>query len=326
MPQPVANPIATTPEDVHFLLIPGFSVMGLVSAVEPLRVANRFRAGLYRWHLLSADGGEVASSNGMALQPEAPAETVERATRLFVVGGFDTMAHYTPALRDWLRRLDRAGTVLGAIDTGLFLLAEAGLMPRQDMTLHWEASAAFCERHPCLAAFVTQELFEIEGDRMTCAGGTACIDMMLALMARKHGHALAAEVSEQLVLGRIRDPSDHQRLEVAAHYGVHSRKTVQVIGEMQRHMEEPLSTAALADRIQVSRRQLERLFATHLHDTPTRFYLGLRLDRARQLLRQTDMRVIEVGVACGFDSPSYFSRAYRGRFASAPGQDRRDGQ
>ena len=312
----------STPEDLYFLLLPAFSMMGFVSAVEPLRVANRFRKDLYRWHILSVDGGPVTASNGMSLNAEGSLDTVDRAPSLFIVGGFNPLEHYTPALGSWLRQLDRAGTVLEAIDTGSFLLAESGLLQRQKLTLHWEAISAFVERYPALAASVTQELFEIDGQRITSAGGTASIDMVLALIARKHGHALATEVSEQFVLGRIRNPSDHQRMQIAARYGIHSKKTIQVVSEMERHMEEPLSPDALADSIGVTRRQLERLFATHLKDTPSHFYLGLRLDRARQLLQQTEMRIIEVSVACGFESPSYFSRAYRSRFHNPPKQDR----
>ncbi|WP_394788350.1 GlxA family transcriptional regulator [Rhodoferax sp.] len=313
---------APTTEDIYFLLLPEFSVMGFVSALEPLRVANRFGGTLYRWHILSADGGAVTASNGMSLNAEGGFEAITQAPMLFVVGGFNPLEHYTPALAAWLRKLDRAGTVLGAIDTGSFLLAEAGLLQRQKLTLHWEAISAFVERYPALGASVTQELFEIDGQRITSAGGTASIDMMLALIGGKHGYALASAVSEQFVLSRIRNPSDHQRMQIAARYGIHNKKTIQVISEMERHMEEPLSTDALAGCIHVTRRQLERLFATHLKDTPSHFYLGLRLDRARQLLQQTEMRIIEVSVACGFESPSYFSRAYRSRFNSPPKQDR----
>ncbi len=309
-------------EDLYFLLLPAFSMLGFVSAVEPLRVANRFQKDLYRWHILSVDGGPVTASNGMSLNAEGALDTVASAPSLFIVGGFNPLGHYTPALGHWLRRLDRAGTLLGAIDTGCFVLAEAGLLQRQKITLHWEAISAFVERYPALAAMVTQELFEIDGQRTTSAGGTASIDMLLALMERKHGHALATAVSEQFVLGRIRNPSDHQRMQIAARYGIHNKKTIQVVSEMERHMEDPLSPDALADSIGVTRRQLERLFATHLHDTPSHFYLGLRLDRARQLLQQTEMRTIEVSVACGFGSPSYFSRAYRSRFHCPPKQDR----
>ncbi|MCR7441321.1 HTH-type transcriptional regulator CdhR, partial [Pseudomonas aeruginosa] len=157
---------------------------------------------------------------------------------------------------------------------------------------------------------------------ITSAGGTASIDLMLDLIAQAHGPQLAVQVSEQFVLGRIRPRQDHQRLQVATRYGVSNRKLVQVIGEMERHTEPPLTTLELAERIQVTRRQLERLFRVHLDDTPSNFYLGLRLDKARQLLRQTDLSVLQVSLACGFESPSYFSRSYRARFAASPSQDR----
>ena len=314
------QPAPSVCQDIHFLLLPEFSMMGFVSALEPLRVANRFRSGLYRWHILSANGGPVTASNGMSLLADGAFDSAALAQTLFVVAAFNPLSHYTAALGGWLRALDRSGATLGAIDTGSFILAEAGLLKNQRLTLHWEAISAFLERYP--STEVTQELFEMDGRRITCAGGTACIDMMLSLIARSHGHALAAQVSEQFVLGRIRNACDHQRIQLAARYGVHNPKTLQIINLMEQHIEEPLPANALAQAIGVTRRQLERLFCTYLKDTPSRFYLGLRLERARQLLQQTDMGILAVSVACGFETPSYFSRAYRARFFASPKDDR----
>jgi AraC family carnitine catabolism transcriptional activator len=325
-PDPVAatSPVGVppVPRAIHFLLLPGFSMMGFVSAIEPLRVANRFRERSYRWHILSCDGGPVTASNGMSLNAEGAFVDAGRVETVFVVAGFNPLDHYGPALAAWLRGASQQGATLGALDTGAFLLAEAQLFDTGPVTLHWEAQAAFAERYPTLA--VTQELFEIGPRCITCAGGTAAIDMMLALIAEKHGRELAAAVSEQFVLGRIRSQSDHQRLEIAARHGLHNRKTVQIIKLMQEHIEDPLSADDLAGMISVTRRQLERLFATHLHDTPAHFYIGIRLERARELLQQTDMGVLAVGVACGFGSSSHFSRAYRARFAVSPKDDRSD--
>ena len=165
-------------------------------------------------------------------------------------------------------------------------------------------------------------VIEIGRQVISCAGGTAAIDMMLALITRAHGRELAARVSEQFVLGRIRSQGDHQRMEIAARYGLHNRKTIQIVKLMQEHIEDPLSANDLAGMIAVTRRQLERLFSTHLHDTPARFYVGVRLDRARELLQQTDMGILAVGVACGFSSSSHFSRAYRTRFGNSPKEER----
>ncbi|WP_118180200.1 GlxA family transcriptional regulator [Paraburkholderia phosphatilytica] len=309
------------PEDISFLLLPGFSALGFMSAVEPLRVANRFRGDLYRWHILSADGAPVAASNGISLNAEASVETPPPSHTLFVVAGFEPLACYTRALGECLRKLDRVGVTLGGIDTGSFVLAEAGLFrPSHRLTLHWEARSAFHERYASLQA--SQELFEIDERRITCAGGTASIDMMLDMIARSHGAALASAVSEQFVLGRIRQRSDHQRMEIAARYGVHNPRLIQVIGVMERHMEEPLAPDALAREIGVTRRQLERLFCASLNDTPTHFYLQLRLERARELLQQTDMSITAICVACGFESPSHFSRTYRAKYGASPRHDR----
>lgn len=305
-----------------FLLLPGFSMMGLMSAVEPLRVANRFRGELYRWRLLSADGGPVAGSNGMSLNVDGGLEAPAAGDCLLVVAGFEPLATFSPRLSHWLNRAEADGVRLGGIDTGSFVLAEAELFERQRLTLHWEAIDAFRERYPSLT--VTQELFEIDGRRITSAGGTASLDLMLTLIARQHGEALALKVSEQFVLGRIRSQQDHQRMQIASRFNVHNRKLVQVIGEMERHSETPLSTCTLAERVGVTPRQLERLFRLHLKDTPTRFYLGLRLEKARQLLRQTDMGVLDVALAGGFESSSYFSRCYRQRFDTTPSRDRHE--
>ncbi|MFM0737296.1 GlxA family transcriptional regulator [Paraburkholderia xenovorans] len=310
------------PEDMSFLLLPGYSAIGFMSAVEPLRVANRFRGELYRWRILSVDGAPVAASNGISINADAAIGDVESSQTVFVVAGFEPLACYTRGLGECLKRLSRAGATLGGIDTGSFILAEAGLLSASDsVTVHWEALSAFRERYPALDA--SQELFEIGERRITCAGGTASIDMMLDLIGRKHGAALASAVSEQFVVSRIRQRSDHQRMEIAARYGVHNRKLIQVIGVMEQHMEEPLAPDRLAQEIGVTRRQLERLFCASLKDTPTHFYLQLRLTRARELLQQTDMSITSICVACGFESPSHFSRTYRARFGASPRSDRR---
>jgi AraC family carnitine catabolism transcriptional activator len=290
-------------QDFYFLLMPGFSMMGFVSALEPLRVANRFGGELYRWHILSIDGGPVIASNGMSVNADAALEPLKKGATLSVMGSVDPLKFYNSTLEHWLRRLDLEGVTLGAIDTGSFVLAEAGLLEGYRLTLHWEALDAFKETYPTLQA--TQELFEIDRRRISSAGGTASIDLMLDLIGQAHGPDLAIKVSEQFV-----------------RYGINNKKLVQVIGVMEQHTEPPLSTLELAEGIQVTRRQLERLFRLHLNDTPSNFYLCLRLEKARQLLRQSDMSVLEVSIACGFESPSYFTRSYKARYVVCPREDR----
>lgn len=304
------------PQVLHFLLLPEFSVMGFVSVIEPLRVANRFRPGSYVWHILSADGAPVVASNGMSINADAACSQVRATELLFVVAGFNPLAHASRALLAWLRTQRKLGTVLGAIDSGAFLLARAGLLATQPFTVHWEAAAAFCEHFPQLRP--TEELFEIGADTITCAGGTAGIDMVLALIRQRHGRELAAQVSEQFVLGRIRSPSDHQRTQIATRYGLHNRKAIHAIDLMQRHLESPLTAAELAQRVHVTPRQLERIFMAQLQDSPRHFYLRLRLERALELLQQTDLSVTEVGLGCGFASLASFSRAFRAHTGHSP--------
>ena len=305
-----------------FLLLPGFSMMGLMAAIEPLRVANRFRPQAYQWRLLSLDGAAVAASNGMSLNVDHGLEPLADVDTLFVHAGFDPLAHFDARLAHWLQRCAHELNGVGGIDTGSFLLAEAGLFKQQRLTLHWEAIDSFRERYPALQ--VTQELFEIDGRRITSAGGTSSLDLMLSLIGQAHDEQLAVQISEQFVVSRIRTRQDHQRMQIASRYGLHNRKLVRIIGEMEQHSEQPLSCEALAAKVGISVRQLERLFSNHLHCTPSGFYLDLRLDKARQLLRQTDRSVLEISLACGFDSASYFSRRYRLRFATSPSQDRHE--
>lgn len=310
----------TTLRQIHFLLLPGFSMLGFICALEPLRAANRFRGPLYEWQLVSGDGQPVRASDGITIVADQSIIDVPRTDCVFVVAGYDPLDHHTPGIAAWLRRLDQFGATVGAIDTGCFVLAESGLLQRAPVTLHWEAIPAFMESYPTLK--VTQELFEIGDRRITCAGGTASLDMMLHLIGTEHGSELAVQVSEQFVQGRIRNRSDHQRMEIATRYGVHNKRLVQVLGIMEDHLTDLLSNDALATKVGVTRRQLERLFREHLDDSPSNFYLRLRLDRARQLLQQTDMSIMEVSTACGFESASHFSRTYRARFGVSPSRDR----
>jgi transcriptional regulator GlxA family with amidase domain len=311
-----------TPERIGFLIVPQFSMMAFFSAVEPLRIANRLSGReLYGWRIFSPDGGPIEASNGMTVMADAPMAAIERCPAVFVCASFDPQLYESKALLNRLRRLDRKGTVLGGLDTGAHVLARAGLLEGYRVTLHWENLPGFAEEFPDLE--VTSELFEIDRKRITCSGGTAAIDMMLHLIWARHGEALAVAVSEQLLHDRIRNPGDHQRMALGLRLGVRHPRLLSIVEAMEQSVEEPLGLDRLAALGGISRRQLERLFRSHLDDTPTGYYLKLRLRRARHLLEQTDMSVLQVAMACGFVSAPYFSRAYRGLFGRSPREDRR---
>ena len=309
------------PQRIGFVLVPRFSMIAFTAAVEPLRLANRASSQeLYAWRLYSSDGGPVTASNGIELHPDGDLQAAESCHTMVVCSGLDVHRIDDKKLLSWLRRMDRRGADLGALCTGSHLLARAGLLDGYRCTIHWENLASFVEEFPDIE--VTTELFEIDRSRFTCSGGTGAIDMMLNVMAVQHGHELAAAVADQSMHERIRDHHDHQRVSLPARLGVRHPKLLAVIELMERNLEEPLSRADLAKDAKLSTRQLERLFRKYLNRSPARYYLELRLNRARLLLLQTDMSVIDVALACGFVSASHFSKCYRDYFGRTPRKER----
>ena len=324
-------PSGKTPEAIGFFLIPNFSMIAFASAIEPLRLANRLgEKALYEWALVSSDGGPVTASNGISINPhfsmsELDAGTAkQRVSSLILVGGVGAEVYDDQETFAWLRRLDRRGADLGALCTASHLLARAGLLDGRVCTLHWENIPSFRETYPDIE--VTDDLFKIDGNRFTCSGGTAALDLMLHLIRAEHGEELANRVSEECILDRVRGGHDHQRMPLAVRLGVDNRRLIDSIHLMETHLEEPLSQVELAAAVGISRRQLERLFRRHMGRPPNRHYMQLRLDRARKLLLQTDMTVVDVAMACGFVAASHFAKCYRQFYGVTPRQARVSGR
>ncbi len=309
------------PLSIDFLLIPEFSMVAFTSAVEPLRMANRLAGRtLYQWRVLCRDGGTVMASNGIEVVTPHAMAAVDRCKVLLVVSGVDVQRFEDDRVFGFLRRMARQGAVVGALCTGAHLLARAGLLNDRRCTIHWENLDSFAEEFPDIE--ISPDLFEIDRDRITCSGGTAALDMMLNLIGRQHGHQIASDISEQFIHDRIREPHDHQRMELRTRLGVSHPKLIAVISDMEAHLEEPLSQSELSQRASLSTRQLERLFRKYLAATPTRYYLNLRMQRARQLLLQTSMSILSVALACGFVSASHFSKCYRECYGKTPRAER----
>jgi len=309
------------PQTFHVLLVPTFSMMALASLIEPLRVANRFGGDLYAWKILSVDGEPVRASNGIVMPVDGSIRDVKSVETVFVQSSFDPLKSASGELLGWLRLQARQGARLGALDTGAWLLAEAGLLDGRLCTMHWEAVPSFLETYNGIE--ISLGLFELSAKLITCAGGTAAIDMMLALIAEDHGPDLAVKVSEQFIHSTIRVRSAPQRMSITEQLGVTNAKLVQAIELMEANIEEPLETPEMAELIGVTRRQLERLFRTYLNDTPGNFYMKIRLTHAQRLLQQTRMSVTQISMACGFVAPAHFSRAYSARYGRSPNRDRR---
>lgn len=309
------------PQRIGFVLLPRFSMIAFTAAVEPLRLANRSSGRhLYECHLFTIDGSPIAASSGIELHPEGTIEAATPLQTVFVCSGIDVHLIASKPLFSWLRRMERKGADIGALCTGSYILARAGLLDGYRCTIHWENLPSFVEDFPDIE--VTNELFEIDRNRLTCAGGTAAIDMMLNIIKMQHGHELAAAVADQFMHERIRDQHDHQRMSLQVRLGVRHPKLLTVIKLMERNLEEPLSRGDLASDARLSTRQLERLFRKYLNRSPARYYLELRLNKARLLLLQTNMSVIDVALACGFVSASHFSKCYRDFFGHTPRKER----
>jgi len=220
----------------------------------------------------------------------------------------------------WLRRESRRGMAIGAVCTGAHALAKAGLLDGRRCTIHWENRDSFEEDFPEIE--LVQTVYVIDANRYTAAGGTASADMMLQLVSRRHGPEMATLVADQMIHTALRSDRDEQRLSIPTRIGVRHPRLGAVIQMMETNIEEPISPALLAQDVGLSARQLERLFRRYLNRSPKRYYMELRLQKARNLLLQTDMSVINVALACGFASPSHFSKCYRAVYKTTPYRER----
>ena len=305
------------PQKFALLLLPEFSMMPVTAAIEPLRLANRVsEKELYAWEMMTADGNPVTASNGLLLSPDSDHTKLTGRASIIVCGGLNIQDYASKATLNWLRKMARQGLEIGSLCTGCYVLAEAGLLDDHTCTIHWENMPAFAEAFPEIR--MSGSLFEIDRDRFTCAGGTAAVDMMLAVISSQHGPELASAVAEQIIHSPIRHHSEHQRMSLPARIGARHPKLIGIIEKMENNLEEPLSPSILARDAGLSTRQLERLFRRYIDRSPKRYYLELRLKKARLLLLQTDMSVINVALACGFSSPSHFSKCYRAFYGRTP--------
>ncbi|WP_437880278.1 GlxA family transcriptional regulator [Pseudomonas sp. LRF_L74] len=311
-------------QSVGFLLLDNFTLISLASAVEPLRMANQLSGReLYRWVTISADGGPVRASDGLQITPDTSLEQASQMDVIIVCGGVDIQRSVTRDHISWLRTQARQGRHLGSVCTGSWALAHANLLDGYECSVHWELLASLQEAFPRVA--MSTRLFSIDRDRSTCSGGTAPMDMMLHLISREHGRELSAAISEMFIYERIRNEQDHQRVPLKHVLGSNQPKLQEIVALMENNLEEPIDLDELSVYVNVSRRQLERLFQKYLNCSPSRYYLKLRLIRARQLLKQTSMSIIEVASICGFVSTPHFSKCYREYFGIPP-RDERQGQ
>ena len=274
----------------------------------------------YEWVITSLDGQPVSASNGLSLTPTVGLDQIGRPDIVFICGGRNVREAVTPTLLAALRRLAEQGTGLGALCTGGYALARAGLLDRCRATIHWENVSALREEFPRI--IISDQVFTIDRNRYTASGGVAPLDLMLNLIESKLGSKVAQLVSEQFIVDRIRSDKDRQYVPLRAQVGVSHQSLLKVAELMEANVERPMSLERIAQETGLSRRQIERLFKRHLNCVPKRYYLELRLKRARELLLQTAMPIMDITTACGFQSPPHFSKCYRKQFGYPPSVER----
>ncbi|MDX1512442.1 MAG: GlxA family transcriptional regulator [Gammaproteobacteria bacterium] len=306
---------------VGFLLVPDFGILGFASALDALRHANQIAGReCYRWILMSADGAPVQSSAGLTLPVDAPVDENLGLDIVLVIAGVGAEHVDDPRIISGLKRLSRRRITVGGVSLGSYLLARAGLLEGYRCTVHWENLSAFREEFPRLD--VSDEVFELDRDRMTCSGGTASLDMMLQVITDNQGARLAAKVADACIMDRVRSSGEPQRMPLRLRVGVSHPKLLRAIELIEACEDRRQSQSQLAEMVGLSERQMERLFRKYLDTTPSRYARDYRLRRGRDLLRQTRMNVVDVAVACGFTTASHFTKSYREYFGVTPGDDR----
>ena len=305
-----------------FLLVEEFSAMCLISAMEALRAANYILGkNAYHWRLISHDGQPVRASNGIVMAVDGAISEDLDAEYLFVVSSFVNDPPYRNRLTTRLRHFDRKGIRLGSISCGAFILARAGLLDKARCTLHWELEPAFREQFPDIA--LVSDLYVIDRNRYTSSGGISSMELVLQIVTDEHGEAAAQKVANNFQLDRIRHAGSAQRSGAIARMDTMPPAVQESVRLMLANVENPLSNVEIARRIHTSVRNLERMFKRNLKASPAKYYIALRLEKARELLMHTNLPTLEVALQCGFSSSSYFARCFQREFGRRPSEMRR---
>lgn len=308
-------------QTLGFLLLDNFTLISMAAAIEPLRMANQLAGReLYQWVTVSLNGEPVRASDGVLVTPDHATSEKLALDTVIVCGGVGVDRSVRPEHLSWLKRQAKSSCRLGGVCTGSWALAKAGLLDGYEASIHWEYMVIMKETFPRVAS--TDRLFCIDRDRPTASGGTAPLDMMLNLIGRDHSRALSTAISEMFIYDLVRNEKDLQRVPLKHLFGSTQPKLLEIVALMEANLEEPICLDELAGYVFMSRRQLERLFQKHLLCSPSRYYIKLRLVRARRLLKQSAMSIVEVASACGFVSTSHFSKCYREFFGIPPRSER----
>ncbi len=304
-------------ELISFLLLPKLSMLAFTSAIEPLRIANQLTGQeLYRWQVITEDGEAVACSNKVMIGADTSLADADLSGSVMVCAGIQPETVVSDRVAGQLRKLWRMGHRVGGLCTGTYALAKAGILKGHDFTLHWENIPPFRQTFPDLEPL--DQLYVIDERILTCGGGSSATDLFLRIISDRFGSVLAHAVLNMCLHSVHRSEEEAQTSSRAALLGTRNRKLLQILRFMEENMEELFSLDDLARKFQISRRQIERLFLTHVGTTPKQYLTDLRLRRGRMLLAETDLRVSDVATSCGFESANHFSRRFRDKYGVSP--------
>lgn len=304
------------------LIFDAFPMMAFSSVIEPLRAANVLaRRTCYRWITVGMAPGRIGASNGVAIDPDHSVLDAPLVDRIVVCSGGNADQVVADGAVAWIRKNLRSGAQLGAVADAAFFLARAGLLDNHACTLHWTSQPAFIEAFPEID--LRRDLYVIDRRRFTSAGGVGSLDMMLDIIARDYGAELAAGVAEWFVHSPLRSSVDRKMMPLRLRTGIRNELVLSAIAVMEEVVEERLKIVDLAARLNVSPDKLERAFRAEVGVSPSSYYRRLRLRRAADLLAHSSLSVRDVALACGFDSMSSFSRAFRDFKGQSPSEMRR---
>ena len=315
--------ITSTSKRFVIVLLEEFAIYSFGSLLDALRIANALSGkALYNWIVLAENGAVIRSSACTEFKVDFGLIELQRDDTVLICGGLNVQQNTTKNLVSWIRRQARKGVSIGGVDTGSYAVARAGLLDGKSATIHWENQDSFREEFD--EVDLTRSIFCIDGAVITSAGGCTSIDLILKLIENDHGSELAKSVSQQLMYQCHEDDDFAQRLSTSTRLGARNRKVIQAIRIMEENLEDPISSSILASKINISTRQLERLFRHYLDKSPQSYYKDLRLRKAKNLLQQTNMSVINVALSCGFESSSHFSKSYKLKYTVSPFDERRE--
>lgn len=307
---------------IGFILLDNFSMIAFSNAVESFRMANYVSARpLYRFSVAGLNGGYTVASNGLSVNHTAEWEDLSSCDVIFVCGGFDLSKLHNSALRNILQRLAKQGMALGGVCTGAFALADAGLLDGYQASIHWENMLTAKETFPQVCFNTT--IYTIDRNRYTCSGGTASLDLCIQLIRLHHDRALSDTVAEQFTLSVLRGGDEAQHIPISKQQHAGYGYITEALVLMDKNLEDPLPIHEIAQLLGISVRQLERLFNQYLSKPPQLYYMEVRLQHAKRLLKQTNKSIMDIALACGFANPSSFSKAYRSQFSHTPSQTRK---